>query len=51
MLGAVDFGIADHSKRARREQAAQVAITLLADTAELVFAPARMPLRHQADPG
>jgi hypothetical protein len=40
MLGAIDLGIADHGKRACRKQAAQVAITLLADPAELVFAPA-----------
>src|SRR5262245_6741549 len=38
MLGAVDLGIADHGKRAGGEQAAQIAITLLADTAELFFA-------------
>jgi len=42
--GAMDLGIADHGQRADREQAAQIAITLLADTAKLVFAPARVLL-------
>ena len=51
MLGAVDLGIADNGERACREQAAQVAVTLLADAAEFLFAPARMLLRHQSDPG
>jgi len=49
--GAMDLGIADHGQRADREQAAQIAITLLADTAKLVFAPARVLLGHEADPG
>src|SRR5271157_1229351 len=48
--GAMDFGIADHGQRADREQAAQIAITLLAYTAKLVFAPARVLLRHEPDP-
>ena len=39
MFGAMDLGIADDGQRARREQAAQIAIALFADTAELVFAP------------
>src|SRR6516225_6484010 len=47
----MDLGIADHGKRACREQAAQIAITLLADAAEFFSAPARMLLRHQPDPG
>src|ERR1700757_4692425 len=51
MSGAVDLGIADHGERAGREQAAQIAIALLADTAKLVLAPARVLLRHQPDPG
>src|ERR1700757_915838 len=51
MFGAVDFGIADHRQRAGCEQTAQVAIALLADTAELVLAPARALLRHEPDPG
>jgi hypothetical protein len=39
MFGAMEFGIADHGQRAGREQAAQVAIALLTDTAELFPAP------------
>ena len=35
MFGAVDLGIANDGQRARREQAAQIAISLFADTAEL----------------
>jgi hypothetical protein len=51
MFGAMDLGIADDGQRARREQAAQMAIALFADTAELVLAPARVLLRHEPDPG
>src|SRR5262249_22242621 len=51
MFGAMDLGIADHRQRASGEQAAQIAITLFADTAELVLAPARVLLRHEPDPG
>ena len=40
VLGAMDLGITDDSKRAGREQAAQIAIALFADTAELVLAAA-----------
>ncbi len=50
MLGAMDLGIADDGECAGREQAAQVAITLLADAAEFFFTPARVLLRHQPDP-
>src|SRR5262245_35955696 len=39
MFGAMDLGIADDGQRARREQAAQIAIALFADTAELVLPP------------
>src|SRR6266478_3959270 len=39
MFRAMDLGIADDRQRARREQAAQIAISLLADTAELVLTP------------
>src|SRR6266480_4290514 len=46
----MDFGIANHCQRAGREQAAQIAIALLADTAEPVLAPARVLLRHEPDP-
>src|SRR5690349_11809944 len=49
--GTVDLGIADDGQRTGHEQAAQVAITLLADTAEPVSASARMLLGHQPDPG
>jgi len=51
MTGAMDLGIADHGERASREQTAQVAIALLADTAKLVFAPDRVLLRHKPNPG
>src|ERR1039457_3110398 len=51
MFGAMDLGIADDGERTGDEQAAQIAVTLLADTAESVLAPARMLLRHQPDPG
>src|SRR5437667_10765131 len=36
MLGTMDLGIADHGERAGGEQAAQIAIALLADATELV---------------
>src|ERR1035441_4859913 len=39
-LGAVDLGIADDGQRTGHEQAAQIAVTLFADTAEPVLAPA-----------
>ena len=51
MIGAMDFGIADDGECAGREQAAQIAIALFADTTEFVLAPARVLLRHQPDPG
>src|SRR3974390_633773 len=51
MVGAMDLGIADHCERAGREQAAQIAIALFADTAKLVLAPARVLLRHEPNPG
>src|ERR1041385_5551465 len=35
VFGAMDFGVADHGKRAGCEQAAQIAVALLADAAEL----------------
>src|SRR5262249_28197687 len=50
MLGAIDLGIANDSKRACREQATQITVTLLADAAEPVLASPRMLLRHQANP-
>ena len=51
MPGAMDLGIADHCECASREQAAQIAIALLADTAKLVLAAARVLPRHETNPG
>ena len=51
MFGAMDLGVADDRERASHEQAAQIAVTLLADMAKPVLAPARMLLRHQPNPG
>src|SRR5215475_2527837 len=51
MFGAVKLSIADHGERTGGEQAAQIAIALLADVAELVFAAARVLLRDEPDPG
>src|SRR5262245_51203451 len=51
MFAAVGLGIADDRERAGHKQAAEITITLFADTAEPVLAPARMLLRHQANPG
>jgi hypothetical protein len=45
MIGAMNLSIADHGERPSREQAAQIAIALFADTAKLVLAPARVLLR------
>jgi hypothetical protein len=49
-LGAINFGITDHRQSAGREQAAQIAVPVLADTAELFLAPTRVLLRHEPDP-
>ena len=46
----MDLGITDDRQRAGREQAAQIAIALLADTAEPALAAARVLLRYQSDP-
>jgi hypothetical protein len=51
VLGAVDPGIADDGERTGHEQTAQIAVTLLADTAEPVLASARVLFRHQPNPG
>ena len=51
MLGAVDFGIADHGECAGREQAAQIAITSFADIAEPFLASTRVLPRDEPDPG
>ena len=51
VLGAVDPGIADDGERTGHEQTAQIAVTLLADTAEPVLASARVLFRHQPNSG
>ena len=51
MFGAVDLGIADDGQRTGHEQAAQIAVTLFADTAEPVLAAAGVLLRREANPG
>jgi hypothetical protein len=43
----MDFGIADHGERTSHEQAAQIAVTLFADTAGPVLASTRVLLRHE----
>src|ERR1700674_1503017 len=50
MLGTVNLSIADDCERSCHEQAAQIAVTLFADTAEPVLAPARMLVRSKPDP-
>ena len=40
MLDAINLGIATDGQRAGHEQAAQITVTLLTDTAEPVLAPA-----------
>ena len=47
MFGAMDLGVADHRQRACGEQTTQIAIALLADTAELVLAAARAELSER----
>ena len=47
----MDLGIADNGESSGREEAAQIAIALLADAAKLCFASARVLFRHQPDPG
>src|SRR4051794_12917990 len=51
VFGAVDLGIADDGERTGHEQAAQIAVTLFADAAEPVLAPARVLRRNEPDPG
>src|SRR5215472_2411343 len=46
MLGAMDLGIADHGERAGHEQAPQIAVTLFADTAELIPTATRVLLGY-----
>jgi hypothetical protein len=42
MFAAMDLGVTDYGERAGHEQAAQMAVTLLADIAEPVLASARV---------
>jgi hypothetical protein len=51
MLGAMDLGVADNGERTGHKQAAQIAVTLLADTAKPVLAPTGVLLRYQPDSG
>src|SRR5215467_9895125 len=51
MFGAMELRIADYGKSTGGEQAAQIAVSLLADAAELVLATARVLLWHEPDPG
>ena len=51
MFGPVDFSVANDRQGARREQAAQIAITTLRDTTKLLLATARVLLGHQPNPG
>src|ERR1700732_2164630 len=51
VFGAMDLGVTDDGERAGHEQAAQIAVTLLADIAEPVLASARVLLRYDTDPG
>jgi hypothetical protein len=46
----MDLGIADDGKGTGGEQTSQAAITLLANTAKLVLAPARVLLWHEPNP-
>jgi hypothetical protein len=47
----MDLGVADDGERAGNKQAAQIAVTPFADTAEPVLTSARVLLRYDADPG
>src|ERR1700693_2718732 len=51
VFGAMDLGVTDDRKRVGHEQAAQIAVTLLAYIAEPVLASARVLFRHNTDPG
>src|SRR6195952_3421587 len=51
MFGAMDLGVTDDGERAGNEQAAQIAVTLLAYIAEPVLASTRVLLRHEPNPG
>jgi hypothetical protein len=49
MLGTMNPGVADYSEGTGGEQAAQIAIALLTDAAELLLTTARVLLRYQSD--
>jgi hypothetical protein len=51
MLRPMELCIADHGESTGGEQAAEIAIALLADVAELISAAARILLRDEPDPG
>src|ERR1019366_7139689 len=51
VFGAMDLGVTDDGERAGHEQAAQIAVTLLAYIAEPVLASTRVLLRHEPNPG
>jgi hypothetical protein len=51
MFGYEPLAIANDGESAGGKQAAQIAIALFADAAELVLAPARVLLWHEPDPG
>src|SRR5215813_6576435 len=50
MLGAMEFGVADHGQRPGREQATQISVASFADVAELFLATARVLLGYEPDP-
>src|SRR3979490_3330998 len=51
MLGAVDLGVADDGECTGHEQAAQIAVTLFADAAEPLLAPAWVRFGNEPNPG
>ena len=50
MFGAVDFGITNDRERTGHEQAAQIAVALLAYAPKPVFTAARVLPRNQSNP-
>ncbi len=51
MFGAMDLGVANDRERADGEQAAQIAVALLADAAKLLFTATRALFWYQSNPG
>jgi hypothetical protein len=49
MLGTTEFGVTNHGERADCEQAAEIAIALFGDVAELLFTSARVLLWYKPD--